>query len=149
MAKPSKSKKNQSSGRSSLKTEKDSKLTVAQVIRDERTHKITGAVFLLTSVFLFIAFSSYLFTWREDQDKVFRGISILTPSHDVKVANLLGNLGAYVSHLFFYQGFGIASYFICSFFFITWINWLFAKRYFSINRNLLFLLIVLVYLSVT
>jgi len=149
MAKPSKSKKNQSSGPSSLKTEKDSKLTVVQVIRDERTHKITGAVFLLISIFLFISFTSYLFTWREDQDKVFRGISILAPSHEVKVSNLLGNLGAYISHLFFYKGFGIASYFICSFFFITGINWLFAKRYFSIKRNLRYVLIGLVYLSAT
>jgi len=116
MAQRSKSKKNQSSRSSSLKTEKDAKLTVSQVIRDERTHKITGAVFLLISIFLFIAFTSYLFTWREDYDKVFRGISILAPSKDIKVANLLGNLGAYVSHQFFNNGFGIASYFICSFF---------------------------------
>ncbi|MDP9041202.1 MAG: DNA translocase FtsK [Bacteroidota bacterium] len=149
MAQRSKSKKNQSSGSSSLKTEKDAGLTVSQVLRDERTHKITGAVFLLVSIFLFISFTSYLFTWREDQDKVFRGISILAPSHDVKVANLLGNLGAYISHLFFYKGFGLASYFICSFFFITGINWLFAKKYFSIKRNLRYVLIGLIYLSAT
>src|ERR1700733_2580308 len=135
MAQRSKSKKNQSSASSSLKTEKDTKLTVSQVIRDERTHKITGAVFLLISIFLCIAFTSYLFTWREDQDKVFRGISILAPSQDLKVTNLLGSLGAYISHHFFYKGFGIASYFICSFFFITRINWLFKKKYFSIRRN--------------
>ncbi len=149
MAQRSKSKKNQSSGPASLKTEKDAKLTVSQVIRDERTHKITGAVFLLVSIFLFIAFTSYLFTWREDQDKVFRGISILAPSQDAKVVNLLGSLGAYISHLFFYKGFGIASYLICSFFFITGINWLFAKKYFSIRRNLRYVLIGLVYLSTT
>jgi DNA segregation ATPase FtsK/SpoIIIE, S-DNA-T family len=149
MAQRSKSKKNQSSGPASLKTEKDAKLSVSQVIRDERTHKITGAVFLLVSVFLFIAFSSYLFTWREDQDKVFRGISVLAPAQDMKVANLLGNLGAYISHLFFYKGFGLASYFICSFFFIAGINWLFSKKYFSIKRNLRYVLIGLVYLSTT
>ncbi len=149
MAQRSKSKKNQSSGPSSLKTEKEAKLTVSQVIRDERTHKITGAVFLLISIFLFISFTSYLFTWREDQDKVFRGISILAPSHDIKVANLLGNLGAYISHLFFYKGFGLASYFICSFFFIAGINLLFAKKYFSIKRNLRYVLIGLIYLSTT
>jgi DNA segregation ATPase FtsK/SpoIIIE, S-DNA-T family len=147
MAQRSKSKKNQSSIPASLKTEKDSKLTVSQVLRDERTHKITGAVFVLVSIFLFLAFTSYLFTWREDQDKVFRGISILAPSKDMKVANLLGNLGAYVSHLFFYKGFGLASYFICSFFFVTGINWLFAKKYFSVRRNLRYVLIGLVYLS--
>jgi DNA segregation ATPase FtsK/SpoIIIE, S-DNA-T family len=149
MAQRSKSKKNQSSGPSSLKTEKEAKLSVSQVIRDERTHKITGAAFLLISIFLFISFTSYLFTWREDQDKVFRGISILAPSRDIKVANLLGNLGAYISHLFFYKGFGLASYFICSFFFIAGINWLFAKKYFSIKRNLRYVLIGLIYLSTT
>ncbi len=149
MAQRSNSKKNQSSGTSSLKSDKETKLTISQVIRDERTHKITGAVFLLVSIFLFISFTSYLFTWREDQDKVFRGISILSPSHDVKVANLLGNLGAYISHFFFYEGFGIASYFICSFFFITGINWLFAKKYFSIKRNIRYVLIGLVYISTT
>src|SRR5450755_785628 len=149
MAQRSKSKKNPSSGPASLKTEKDAELTVSQVLRDERTHKITGAVFILVAIFLFIAFSSYLFTWREDQDKVFRGLSILAPSRDIKVSNLLGNLGAYISHLFFYKGFGLASYFICSFFFIAGINWLFAKRYFSIKRNLRYVLIGLVYLSTT
>ncbi len=90
-----------------------------------------------------------MFTWREDQDKVFRGISILAPSQDIKVANLLGNLGAYISHLFFYKGFGLASYFICSFFFISGINLLFAKKYFSIKRNLRYVLIGLIYLSTT
>ncbi|HCL84624.1 MAG TPA: cell division protein FtsK, partial [Chitinophagaceae bacterium] len=149
MAQRSKSKKILSSGPSSLKTETDAKLTISQVLRDERTHKITGAVFILISVFLFIAFTSYLFTWREDQDKVFRGISILAPSHEVKVANLLGNLGAYISHLFFYKGFGLASFLICSFFFITGINWLFAKKYFSIKRNLRYVLIGLLYFSTT
>ncbi len=147
MAHRTKSKKNQSAGPGSLKTEKEAKLTVSQVIRDERTHKITGAVFLLFSIFLFIAFTSYLFTWREDQDKVFRGISILSPAQDLKVANLLGALGAYVSHLFFYKGFGIASYFICSFFFIVGSNWLFAKKVFSIRRNLRYVIIGVLYVS--
>ncbi len=149
MAQHSKSKKSQSSGPASLKTEKDTKLTVSQVIRDERTHKITGAVFLLISIFLFISFTSYLFTWKEDQDKVFHGISVLSPSRDMKVTNLLGNLGAYISHLFFYKGFGIASYFICSFFFINGINWLFARNYFSIKRNIRYVLIGVIYLSTT
>ncbi len=149
MAQRSNSKKNQSSGTTFLKSDKETKLSMSQVIRDERTHKITGAVFLLASIFLFISFTSYLFTWREDQDKVLRGISILSPSRDIKVANLLGNLGAYISHLFFYTGFGIASFFICSFFFITGINWLFAKKYFSIKRNLRYVLIGLVYFSTT
>jgi S-DNA-T family DNA segregation ATPase FtsK/SpoIIIE len=146
MAQRAKKKKNRSSGPASLKTEKEAKLTVSQVVRDERTHKISGAVFLLFSIFLFIAFTSYLFTWREDQSVV-RGISVFSDSPNNKVANLLGSLGAHVSDFFFYNGFGIASYFICSFFFIVGANWLFAKKVFSIRRNLRYVIIGVIYVS--
>jgi S-DNA-T family DNA segregation ATPase FtsK/SpoIIIE len=150
MAKRPKSKKNHSSGPDKLRPEKESQVTVRQVIRDERTHKITGAVFLLLAIFLFIAFTSYLFTWREDQDKVFRGgASILLPSTDAKSENLLGNLGAYVSHQFFYNGFGFASFFFCSFFFITGSNWLFAKKLFSIRRNIRYVVVGVLFFSVS
>ena len=147
MAQRAKTKKNQAPGPASLKTEKESRLTFKQVVRDQRTHKITGAVFLLLAIFLFIAFTSYLFTWRIDQDKVFRGISVLSPTADVKTANLLGNLGAYISHLFFFNGFGLASYFLCSFFFIIGVNWLFAKKVFSIVRNLRYVILGMLFVS--
>jgi S-DNA-T family DNA segregation ATPase FtsK/SpoIIIE len=147
MAKRSKSKKSQSSVPDKLKPEKEAQVTVRQVIRDERTHKITGAVFLLLAIFLFIAFTSYLFNWKEDQDKVFQGASILLPSSEVKASNLLGNLGALVSHQFFYKGFGIASYFICSFFFIVGANLLFAKKIFSITRNLRYVIVSTLFFS--
>ena len=97
MANRLKSKKSQAPASDKLKPEKDPQVTVKQIVKDERTHKITGAVFLLLAVFLFIAFTSYLFTWKEDQDKVFHGASILLPSSEVKVANLLGNLGALIA----------------------------------------------------
>mgnify|MGYP001547926644 CR=1 FL=1 len=148
MAQRAKKKKNHSSGPASLKTEKEAKLTVSQVVRDERTHKITGAVFLLVSIFLFVAFTSYLFTWGEDQSVV-RGISVFSTSPNNKVANLLGSLGAHVSDFFFYSAFGIASYFICTFFFIAGANWLFAKKLFSIRRNLRYVVIGVIYVSAT
>src|ERR1700733_14990738 len=132
MANRVKSKKSQPTDSKKLKPEKESQVTVRQIVKDERTHKITGAVALLLSVFLFIAFTSYLFTWKEDQDKVLNhGISILLPSTDVKVSNLLGNLGALISHQFFYNGFGVASYLFCSIFFIVGVNLLFARKVFS------------------
>src|SRR6202012_177077 len=109
-------------------------VTVKQIVKDERTHKITGTVLLLLAVFLFIAFTSYLFTWKEDQDKVFHGASILWPSSAVKVNNLLGNLGALISHEFFYKGFGLASYLFCSFFFLVRINLLLTAPCFFFSR---------------
>ena len=56
--------------------------------------------------------------------------------NDNKVSNLLGRLGAVVSHFFIYKGFGIASLLICTFFFVVGTNLLFNRKVFSIWRNL-------------
>lgn len=131
-----------------LKPEKEEQVTVKEVVKDERTTKIAGAVCLLAAAFLFIAFTSYIFTWQQDQDKVFQfGVKIFA-TDDVKVANLLGVLGAYVSHIFIYKGFGIASYLFCTFFFVLGVNLLFTKKIFNIGRNLRYLLVGLLVLSV-
>ena len=136
------------SGTDALKTDKEEKIEVKQLLKDERTHKIAGTIFLLIAFLLFIAFTSYLFTWEEDQDKVFSAGRNLFWGTDVKVNNLLGTLGAYLSHFFIYKGFGVASYFICSFFFVVGINFFFGKKIFSIARNVKYLVVGLVVLSV-
>ena len=100
-----------------LNVDKTEDLSVTEVVKDDRTKKVAGAIALLSSIFLFIAFTSYLFTWQEDQDKVHQfGIKIFSVA-DVVINNLLGVLGAYTAHVFIYKGFGIAAYFFCSFFF--------------------------------
>src|SRR4051812_44257087 len=118
MANKLKSKKSQAPDPDKIKPEKVEEVTVKELANDERTYKILGTFFILIAVFLFIAFSSYLFTWQEDQDKAKMGITILSPSSHVEVINLLGNLGAYTAHQFFFNGFGVASYLFCTFFFI-------------------------------
>ncbi len=60
MANRLKSKKGQVSGSAKLKPEKETRVTARQIAKDERTHKITGAVFLLLAIFLLLAFTSYL-----------------------------------------------------------------------------------------
>ena len=132
-----------------FKPEKEVQVTVKQLVKDERTHKIAGTFALLISLFLFIAFASYLFTWKEDQDKVFRGAAILLPGEEVKTTNLLGNLGAYISHLFFFRGFGAASFMFCSLFFVIGVNALLTSKVFSLWRNVRYVIIGLVFFSVT
>src|SRR5437773_12544335 len=121
-----------------LKPEKEERINLKKLAKDERTWKITGAFFILIALFLFISFVSYFFTWREDQDKVFRGASSILFDSDVKVANLLGRLGAYLSHFFIYKGFGIASLFIFTFFFVAGVNLLFIMKVFFVWRSLIF-----------
>lgn len=118
------------------------------VARDERTRKIVGVVSLLMSIYLLIAFISYFFTWKDDQTEVARGAGILF-DNDVKVNNLLGRLGAVVSNFFIYKGFGIASLLVCTFFFVSGINLLFSRKVFSIRKNLKYVTIGLLVLSVS
>ncbi len=140
-------KKNSDPGQ--LTTEKEEKVVLRDVVRDERTHKITGALLLMLCFFFLVAFTSYLFTWKEDQDKVFQhGISILAPN-EYPIANLLGAFGAYISHLFFFKGFGVASYLFCSFLFVAGINLLFNRRIFSIPRNIKYLVSGLIIFSLS
>ncbi len=131
-----------------LKQEKEESIDWAKLAKDERTWKITGAVSLLIATFLFIAFISYFFTWKEDHAEVMSGSSILFDT-DLKVNNLLGRLGAYFSHFFIYRGFGIASFLFCTFFFVVGVNLLFNRKVFSIWRNLKYVTVGLLVLSVS
>src|ERR1700743_3388863 len=62
--------------RSSSKSEKEKASRQKQEnmpsfnLRDGRAAKIAGLFFLVMSVFFLIAFTSYLFTWQEDQSYV-------------------------------------------------------------------------------
>jgi S-DNA-T family DNA segregation ATPase FtsK/SpoIIIE len=128
------------------KPEKEEKIRLRELARDERTWKIIGAVSLLASLFLLIAFVSYFFTWKEDQDIARQGFSALFDGSK-PVSNLLGRLGAIVSHFFIVNGFGIASLLICTFFFVVGVNLLFKRKVFSIWRNLKYVTVGLVVLS--
>ncbi len=130
-----------------FRKEKEEKVDLKKLARDERTHKIMGTVSLLVSVFLFISFISYFFTRNEDYSAIQKGVGFLFDTES-KVANLLGRLGAYVSHLLIRQGFGLASFLFCCFFFVIGINKIAGRRVYSIWRNLRYVTIGLLILSV-
>lgn len=130
-----------------LQQDKETPVRVRELVKDERTHKVAGVASLLLALCLFLAFTSYLFTWQDDQDKVFRLSYHVLFMEEVEMENLLGRLGAFLSHLFFYKGFGIASYFFCYFFFIVGVNWIVGRRVFRIWRNIRYLLFGLLFLS--
>ncbi|MES2332813.1 MAG: DNA translocase FtsK [Bacteroidota bacterium] len=132
-----------------LTADKEAEVTVVEVVKDERTTKIIGAACLLLTAFLFVSLTSYLFTWQEDQDKVHQfGIRIFA-TDDVKVTNLLGVLGAYTAHALIYKGFGLASFLFCTTFFVLGVNLLFGKKIFSLLRNLKYVLVGLLVISMT
>ncbi|VAV82907.1 DNA translocase FtsK [hydrothermal vent metagenome] len=66
---------------------------------------VFGSLLLILGILLFIAFLSFFFTGKADQ-------SILTEfaARGIKAQNWLSKFGAWVSDLFIYRGFGIASF---------------------------------------
>ncbi len=132
-----------------LSPDKQAQVTLHEVAKDDRTRKIGGTISLLICLFLFISFTSYFFTWQEDQDKVQQfGVKIFSTT-DVQVNNLLGVMGAYIAHNCMFYGFGLAAYFFCTFFFIAGVNLLFEKKVFSLLRNIKYMLVGLLVVSVT
>ncbi len=74
-----------------------------------RIPKIVGVMLLVFALYLIIAFISYAFTWKADQDQVLRLSWDILFDNTVIVHNWLGRLGAVVSNFFFFWGFGIGS----------------------------------------
>ncbi len=78
-------------------------------LNDEKWRKFLGLFCWLVGIYLAIAFISYMFTWKVDQDKVLRFSWKVLFQGDLSVSNWLGRLGAVTSNAFFYWGFGLPS----------------------------------------
>ncbi len=81
---------------------------------NRQTQTVFGLFISLFGIFLFTSFISFFFSWRQDQ-------STLSQLGDKTVIaqNLLGKIGANLSHFFIYDGFGIAAIIIPVLLFIT------------------------------
>lgn len=77
---------------------------------DTRYRKLLGLLMLMMATYLFIAFLSYLFTWKADQNVVMHQSWGFLFETGKQVENTLGRLGAMVSHQFFFNLFGISSF---------------------------------------
>ncbi len=117
---------------------------------DARFIKISGLLLVLVSLYLFIAFFSYLFTWKEDQSVVSNAsFNIIFDAANHKVENWLGIIGAMVSHLFMYRGFGLASFLFVLASFLIGYRLLLKVSLLKISRTLAYSTFFLVFVSIT
>ncbi|MBC6992984.1 DNA translocase FtsK 4TM domain-containing protein [Neolewinella lacunae] len=79
-------------------------------LKDERLPKLFGVLLLICAVYLGVAFLSYLFTWKVDQDRVLRFSWKLLLADGPTVDNWLGRLGAFLSNFYIYYLFGLPSF---------------------------------------
>ncbi|TPG65917.1 FtsK/SpoIIIE family DNA translocase [Hymenobacter nivis] len=80
------------------------------LVRDRRFHLFIGFGLLLGSLYLTIAFTSFLFTGHADQSVVAAMGTIPTKEAGQESNNWLGLLGAWAAQLFIYKLFGVAAF---------------------------------------
>ncbi len=130
-------------------------------LQNGRLIKIIGLFFIIISIYFFIAFTSYLFTWQEDQSYVidanggwgnlFKTVDELKNSGvNVQVVeNWLGKFGALLAHQFIYEWFGIASFLFVFVFFLIGYRMLFKVKIFSIEKSLAYSLFFILFISLS
>ncbi len=89
---------------------KSGQLGLRMGLNDERIPKLFGLFLFFIAIYLAVAFTSYLFTWQVDQDRVLRFKWALLLADGPTVDNWLGRLGAFLSNFFIYFCFGISSF---------------------------------------
>lgn len=103
---------------------KKGQLALSLGLNDERIPKLAGVLALFFSLYFFIAFTSYLFTWKIDQHEFFHLEWSKVLDSNIQSSNWLGRLGAIVSHIFFYWGFGLPSYIIIYMLVVSGLAWI-------------------------
>ena len=116
--------------------------------KDERIYKLLGLLSIFISLYLFIAFTSYLFSWQIDQSNVLEHSWGFLTEGETGAANWLGRLGAIVSNMFFYWGFGLPSFIFIYVFGKLGLNTI-KERPFSENVSMLWnAFLLLLFLSI-
>ncbi len=117
---------------------------------NNRVRKAGGLFLVLLSVFLLLAFVSYLFSWKAD-DAMLDGRtfnwSLLTDSA-IDVENMMGRIGAILAHFFVKQGFGLASFAFVLILFVSGIRVLTGFHLLPLKRTIANAVFLLVWISV-
>ena len=115
--------------------------------KDKKFHLVFGFFLMITSLYLFIAFISYLFTGQTDQSLIEPVLNGDMKDTGLEAENWLGLLGALVSHYFIFKWFGIASFLIPPLFFTIGYNIVFGRELVPLYRFFVFVTFVLIWSS--
>ena len=116
--------------RSTKANKEKSSTNIPEIKFDPKKIKIIfGTLLLITSLFVFVACVSYLFTWQNDQDRILNKsfFDFIFFSENIPVDNWLGKFGAWISHKFIYSLFGLSSFAFSFILFLISIKILFNK----------------------
>ena len=117
---------------------------VISFYKNEKLAKTVGLSLFVFSIFLLLAFSSFLFTWKVDQDIINHHWS----NPEIQVENWLGKIGAYVAHQFIYNGFGISSFLFVLLSFILGFRILFKITLLPLGKSFRYASFSIIWLSI-
>jgi len=118
-------------------------------VGNNRLRLSIGSVLGLISVYQVLSFLSYFFSWKPDQDKIMNTgfFEFIFSGKEVEIENALGKLGAWTSHTFIYEWFGIASFFFPFVFLVFGIYLLTRIRVLPLKRMLAISTVSLIVIS--
>lgn len=83
-------------------------------IKNRQNQTIFGAFLILFSIFLTVAFISFFYSWQEDQSSLQQ-----FSNRQIPTKNLLGKVGAKLSNLIVFRGFGLGAFILNVILFFT------------------------------
>lgn len=101
----------------------------AKAVKSKQRRLIFGGFLVLFALFLIFAFTSFFFSWQADQSLW----ADLTNREEI-ADNLGSKIGAYLSYLLMYKGFGIATFIAVSLIFLSGLKYLFNIKIALLNR---------------
>ncbi|MFK5879956.1 MAG: DNA translocase FtsK [Flavobacteriaceae bacterium] len=99
-------------------------------LSNKQTQTIFGLFLVIFAIFLFVAFTSFLFNWKADQSELSEFFN-----KDATVHNLLGKFGHIFSVYFMGKGFGVAAYIFPILFFFSGLYLLFQVSLIKLRKS--------------
>ena len=117
-------------------------------LKDKRFQLAFGFFLIISSLYIFVALISYLFTGKADQSVVEAINETGVIQSGKEAENWLGLYGAFVSHYFIFRWFGLASFFTPPLLFLLGYKIVFKKEIISVGATFTFCLFFTLWLSI-
>jgi len=130
------------------KEENGSKRNIELKFLKDRRFQLTGGFFLLAvSLFLLVAFISYLFTGQADQSVIDAVHELGVLQSGLEVENWMKLYGALGAHYFIFEWFGLASFLLPFLFFLYGYRIVFYRSLVNLSSATIFVFFFLIWIS--